>query len=146
MYASPEQRAADIEAGARRPAGELIAWFEGSAAALDDGFSSLSAEAWEHPVRTAQGRTVPASETPWMRAREVLVHAVDLDAGVTFHDLPAAFLHALEEDIRAKRAASGQDVPRVTGEDADVVAWLAGRPHGPLTAADGAPADLPPRL
>lgn len=36
---------------------------------------------WTHEVRTAQGRTVPASETVWMRTREVWVHAVDLDNG-----------------------------------------------------------------
>ena len=29
-------------------------------------------------VVTAQGRTVPATEIPWLRAREVYVHVVDL--------------------------------------------------------------------
>ena len=55
---------------------------------------------------TAQGRTVPASETPWMRAREVMVHAVDLGIGVTFEDLPSDFLVALCDDIAAKRSAA----------------------------------------
>ena len=49
---------------------------------------ALPSEQWEAEVVTAQGRTVPASETPWMRAREVMVHAVDLGTGVTF-DRPA---------------------------------------------------------
>lgn len=144
MYSSTEQRNADIEAGAGRPAAALLDWFERSATALDEGFAGLSQEQWTHPVRTAQGRTVAASETPWMRTREVMVHAVDLDAGPTFADLPADFLAALEEEIRAKRAASGHDVPEVRGEHPQVVAWLAGRPHTGVTTADGGDApDLP---
>ncbi len=167
MYASPEQRNADIAAGALRPAGELVSWFERSAAALDAGFAGLLEEAWRSEVVTAQGRTVPASETPWMRAREVMVHAVDLDAGLSFADLPADFLTALGADIAAKRAASGGpavaveatdalvtwqlpgegSAVRVTGPIAQVVAYLAGRPHVDVTAADGSPAPiLPPWL
>ena len=144
MYASTGQRNADIEAGGQRPAEELLAWFERSAAELDQGFDSLTDAQWDHPVVTAQGRTVPASESPWMRTREVMVHAVDLDNGVTFDDLPADFLAALAEEIRAKRAASGHEVPEVSGPDAQVAAWLAGRPHHDVVTADGAPApDLP---
>jgi len=167
MYASTEQRNADIEAGARRAAGELVAWFEGSAAALRAAFAALTEEAWAREVVTAQGRTVAASETPWMRAREAMVHAVDLDAGLTFADLPADFLAALGTDIAGKRAASGGlaleieasdadarwalpgegTAVRVSGPIAQVVAYLAGRPFHDVTDADGAPAPiLPPWL
>lgn len=140
MYSSPGQRNADIEAGAGRPAADLVAWFDRSASELDEGFASLTDDEWGNPVVTAQGRTVPVSETPWMRTREVMVHAVDVGAGLTFADLPEDFLGELAAEIRAKRAASGQEVPAVSGTFADEVAWLAGRPHGPLTAADGSPA------
>ena len=74
MYSSPHQRNADIEAGAHRPASDLRAWVEQSATRLAEAFAGLDAEQWERPVRTAQGRTVPASEIPWLRAREVMVH------------------------------------------------------------------------
>lgn len=144
MYSSTTQRNADIEAGAGRPADDLLAWFDRSATQLGEGFASLSDAEWEHQVITAQGRSVPASETPWMRAREVMVHAVDLGGGVTFDDLPADFLSALEADIRARRATVAHDVPEVTGSQADVVAWLAGRDHGPVTLADGDPAPALP--
>lgn len=144
MYTSTTQRNADIEAGAGRPADELLAWFDRSTDELDQGFDSLTDAEWGHEVVTAQGRRVPASEAPWMRTREVMVHAVDLDGGVTFDDLPADFLRALEEDIRGKRAASGHEVPEVTGAHADVVAWLAGRAHGTLTTADGGEAPTLP--
>jgi maleylpyruvate isomerase len=145
MYASPEQRAADIEAGAALSGAELTAWFGRSARELSDAMRALPRDAWHAEVLTAQGRTVPASETPWMRSREVMVHAVDLGTGLTFADLPAQFLAALREDITTKRGA--QNVPDVRGERAEVTAWLAGRPHTSVTTPDGAPvADLPPWL
>ena len=80
MYSSPEQRDADIEAGATRPAAELRDWVA-PAPRRSRRTSALDDEQWARQVRTAQGRTVPATEIPWMRAREVMVHAVDLEAG-----------------------------------------------------------------
>jgi maleylpyruvate isomerase len=50
-------------------------------------------------VRTALGRVVPASETVWMRTREVWVHAVDLDNGGSFGDFPAELVDALLADV-----------------------------------------------
>ncbi|SEH02177.1 maleylpyruvate isomerase [Nonomuraea solani] len=146
MYTSQEQRNADIEEGATRPPEALKEWVGSSAARLADGLAGLTGEQWSRTVRTAQGRAVPASEVPWMRSREVLIHAVDLDAGVTFADLPADFLVALIEDIAAKRseagdgpaltlispertwpvAGSGQPTG-VTGSLADLAAYLSGR-------------------
>lgn len=164
MYSSPEQRNADIEAGSRRAGTDLRAWFDESAARLATTMDELTAEQWAAEVRTAQGRTVPASETPWMRAREVMVHAVDLDTGVTFADLPAHFLVALGDDIVAKRSGAGTgpalkvlatdhavswtvdgfgDQVTVSGSLAEVVAWLAGRPASVTTDA-GTPAPVLP--
>ncbi|GAA4536876.1 hypothetical protein [Pseudonocardia xishanensis] len=40
-----------------------------------------------------------------MRAREVCVHAVDLDGGVTFADLPEPFCAALLDDVARWRGA-----------------------------------------
>jgi maleylpyruvate isomerase len=119
MYASVEQRNAEIAEGAGLPAAELRARVHGSAAELAAALDGLSAGAWQHEVLTAQGRTVPATEIPWMRAREVCVHAVDLDAGVTFADLPPAFTAALVGEVAARRAA-GDEGPALA-------AWLTGR-------------------
>ncbi|MFC9915854.1 maleylpyruvate isomerase family mycothiol-dependent enzyme [Streptomyces sp. NPDC059862] len=159
MYASPEERAAGIERGRDLPAAELTAWLRGSADALETGMAALGEEQWRAQVVTAQGRTVPATEVPWLRSREVCVHAVDLANGVSFADLPADFLTALCDDVVAKRAAApgpamalrapatgaAWDLPGdgeaalVTGELHDIAAYLAGRDAGPLTA-DGTPA------
>ncbi|QLJ04425.1 maleylpyruvate isomerase N-terminal domain-containing protein [Streptomyces sp. NEAU-sy36] len=126
MYASPEERAAGIARGTAMPAGELRSWLTGSAQKLADGLDRLTEEQWRHEVVTAQGRTVPATELPWMRAREVCVHAVDLGTGtVTFADLPEGFLTALVAEIRARRDLTV--LP--DGPLPEVAAWLAGRPH-----------------
>ncbi|GAA1018864.1 hypothetical protein Aple_025660 [Acrocarpospora pleiomorpha] len=137
MYASPEARAVGIERGLAMSPGELDAWLRRSAATLASSMRRLTEEQWVAEVVTAQGRTVPATEIPWLRAREVCVHAVDLDLGVTFADLPDDFLEALCADVLAKRGA----VPDVDGPLTERAAWLTGRPHH----LEGAP-DLGPWL
>ncbi|MGW0802486.1 maleylpyruvate isomerase family mycothiol-dependent enzyme [Nonomuraea sp. NPDC002799] len=132
MYSSMDQRDADIAAGSQKPAAELAAWLHASADRLAAGTAALSAGQWAAEVVTAQGRTVPATEIPWLRSREVCVHAVDLAAsvsaglpagvsnaglaagvstadlptGVSFADLPAGFLAALSDDIAGKRGSA----------------------------------------
>ncbi len=163
MYASMAQRDADIEAGSTRPAAELAAWLGASAERLAARSSALGRGQWDAKVVTAQGRTVPATEVPWLRAREVCVHAVDLAAGISFADLPTGFLAALADDIAAKRGNApgpaavltaadtgdrwelpGEGSPAaVTGPLAEIAAYLAGRPHA-LTATGGSPAPALP--
>jgi maleylpyruvate isomerase len=119
MYASPEQRSAEIAEGATLPPAELRRLVRGSADELAAALDDLAPEAWEAQVVTAQGRTVPATEIPWMRTREVAVHAVDLGVGVTFGDLPADLVTALAVDVVRKRSAGG--------EGPALAAWLTGR-------------------
>ncbi|MFF4966110.1 maleylpyruvate isomerase N-terminal domain-containing protein [Streptomyces sp. NPDC001037] len=126
MYASAEERAAGIAKGGTLSAGELRSWLTASADKLAAGLDGLTDEQWRREVVTAQGRTVAATELPWMRAREVCVHAVDLGTGVVaFADLPRGFLAALVEEIRGRRGLTG--LPE--GPLPEVAAWLAGRPH-----------------
>ena len=129
MYASPQARAAGIEHGTAMPAPELLAWLRRSTEALAGAMDRLTDEQWTAQVRTAQGRLVPATETPWMRSREVYVHTVDLATGRTFADLPDDFNAALGEDIRIKRGLAELPAAVATAPLADVTAWLAGRPH-----------------
>lgn len=134
MYASPQERAEGIERGVSMSGRELDDWLRRSAESLETAMSDLTPEQWTTEVVTAQGRTVPAAETPWMRSREVCVHAFDLDLGIGFADLPADFLEALVVDITAKRG----DVPPIDGSIDQHAAWLAGRPHD-LPDAPGLP-------
>lgn len=130
MYASKDAREAGIQRGAALSAVALDSWLATSAEALDEAWSRLTEEQWQHEVETAQGRTVPATEIPWMRAREVCVHAVDLDRGIGFETLSEGFLRELGRDICAKRGLTEDDLRDVDGPLPEVVAWLAGRPHG----------------
>ncbi|RKN06266.1 maleylpyruvate isomerase family mycothiol-dependent enzyme [Streptomyces radicis] len=142
MYASPERRAADIEEGARRPAPQLRSWARESAEALAAASAELPQRAWSAEVVTAQGRTVTAAEVPWMRAREVCVHAVDLAAGVTFADLPEGFCAALAAEVTARRAARDElPAAGLAGlTPPDLAAYLTGR-----AVPEGLP-KLPPWL
>jgi uncharacterized protein (TIGR03083 family) len=161
MYASPEDRAAGIERGVLLPTDELHAWLRRSAQTLDDAMTALNGEQWQAPVKTAQGRTVPATEVPWLRAREVYVHGVDLATGLSFAEMPAGFRTALCDEVVAKRGSSAASGPALvleavdtggrwvlagdggavtlSGPLAEITAYLTGRPHK-LTTADGGPA------
>ncbi|GAB2680777.1 maleylpyruvate isomerase family mycothiol-dependent enzyme [Thalassiella azotivora] len=181
MYDSPGQRDADIRTGATLPPSRLRAWVRESAKELDAAFDALDAAGgpgtgpgggdspWQAPVRTAQGRTVPATQVPWLRAREVMVHAVDLavldrTGGPGYADLPVGFLTALVADVATKRSAGpgpalvlapdgatpttavqGDGEPvTVTGPLPALAAWLTGRSATSTLAvrtADGT--DLP---
>ncbi|MCW2894954.1 MAG: maleylpyruvate isomerase [Actinomycetia bacterium] len=163
MYASSEQRDADIANGARLPAAELRAQVESSARALAADLASMPGQAWEAKVITAQGLTRSASEIPWMRVREVYIHAIDLGAGTQWRHLPAEFLAALLDDVTARRsskgggpalavaatdtghawevAGTGAAIP-VSAPLADLAPYLTGRPAPVLKSAPALPAWL----
>jgi maleylpyruvate isomerase len=151
MYASAGQRAAEIEAGVRRTEHEIIADLRVADARFATAVADLPAHCWGAMVRTARGRMVPASEVPWMRAREVWVHAIDLNARFTFADVPRPVTVALLDDVATAFAVrpdvppvelqatdsdgrwtlgpAGSGVPAVvTGEAASLAAYVTGRP------------------
>jgi maleylpyruvate isomerase len=99
MYQSMEQRGQEITEGATLSVAALRNLFDHTAARLDQKWRHLPASAWDAEVRTAQGRTVSAAETVWMRTREVWIHAVDLDNGGRFGDFPNIVLESLLTDI-----------------------------------------------
>lgn len=99
MYAGVEQRNAEIAATAGLAPADLRTDLRLTADRLDRALAALTPAQWSAPVRTAQGRTVPAAELPWMRVREVWLHAVDLDAGVGIDDLPADVVDLLLDDV-----------------------------------------------
>lgn len=139
MYSSMDQRNADIASGAALPAQQLRARFAESAAALAQGLAAITD--WDYQVRTAQGRMVPISEAPWMRSREVVVHAVDLLGGVTFEDVPDDFLVALAQDVAAKRSADGTSPALLLLDEAGAeIATVSG--DGDVTTLVGSPRQI----
>jgi maleylpyruvate isomerase len=103
MYRDIETRNREIAEGAELDPPALRDLVNTTAAELRQAIESLPERAWPARVVTAQGREVPATEIPWIRCREVWVHAVDLDAGTgtSFARFPAALLDALIDDITA---------------------------------------------
>lgn len=145
MYASPAARQAGIAAAAHLAPGPLRAEVLASSQRLTAAVHGLPAACWSTTVRTAQGRTVTAAEVPWMRARESWVHAVDLDVGRRFSDLPEPVLRALVDDVTAFWRRREQDpgltlaaeghrwgfgAQLVTGPLAAVTRWVTGRSDG----------------
>lgn len=166
MYESFEARDQEIRDGAALPASELREWFVSSDAAVNHDFDTLDASAWSHEVVTAQGRTVPARETLWMRSREVCIHAVDLAASVTFDELPEGFLQRLVTEVVAKHSANddprptirlhssdtsgewvidgGPETVDVQGSLARIAQWVSGRgADGISVTGEGGPPQLP---
>src|SRR5690349_13439835 len=120
MYPSTEVRNYEISSGATLSPIALRNLFDHSAVHLSVEWRDLPDQDWANEVKTVQGRTVPASETVWMRTREVWIHAVDLGNGATFADIPEPVLERLLRDITGAWRARGTDaglVIRVTGTD-----------------------------
>jgi maleylpyruvate isomerase len=155
MYPSRAARDAGIEATAALPPAELRTDYAAACDRLAKTIEAMPAEAWSAEVRNGQGVTVPASAVPWMRAKEVWVHGVDLRSDLTFADVPADFCAALVDDVLGLFAARDQ-APDVTVVATDVDrTWGSGatRVEGPITAVaawltrsetSGLPGDVPP--
>ncbi len=164
MYRSPTQRNEDIEASRGLPAERLRRELAETAADLADDAAGLTSDQWATTVRSAQGRDMPAADVPWMRSREVWLHALDLDTGVSPDRLPIGFCDELIEDMLGNFAAKTElalavtststgghwrlgsdsvDAQVVEGPSAELVLWLSGRAHGTgLASADPLP-ELP---
>ncbi|MGE2716196.1 maleylpyruvate isomerase family mycothiol-dependent enzyme [Mycolicibacterium litorale] len=110
MYASTAQREREIDAGAALDCTALREMFDETAEQLDEKWRTTTR--FDALVRTAQGRMVPAITTVWMRNREVWVHAVDLDNGLAFSDLPEPMLTLLLSDVIQvwRRRCVGEDI------------------------------------
>lgn len=164
MYANPDHREQEIQEGATLTPTALRHLVSHTNIHLDVEWRDLPTAAWSAVVRTAQGRTVPASQTVWMRTREVWIHAVDLDNGADFHDFPAAVLEGLLSDITGSWRQRGHgldlrlrptdrdhvitvgDAPTVeiSGCTADLTRWATGRGGRQLVSSVGA-VPAPPR-
>jgi maleylpyruvate isomerase len=170
MYASAESRAADIEAGAGRPAADLAADVRESAAALAAEAASMPGDAWTAQVRALHGPPFPALGVLERRLSEVEIHHVDVAAGYSPADWPGDFVsealprvagsfagrddvppcvaraEGAKDSFRLGPEQAGTPAVIINGPPADLLAWLLGRGDGArLTLARGdALPELPP--
>jgi maleylpyruvate isomerase len=155
MYPSREVRDAGIETTAAQLPEELRADYAAACARLAVAIETMPASAWTAQVRSGQGKEIPATDVPWMRAKEVWVHGVDLRAGLTFADLPPDLCTALVDEVLALFASRdqaldativatdvdrtwGTGAARVKGPVAAIAAWLT------RSDASGLSGDVPP--
>lgn len=117
-YPSREQRDAEIERDASRPAAEHHRDLAESSAALADDLRGLPRDALETPLTTYKGVEAPASRLAWMRFREVEIHHVDLDAGYASSSWPQPFVARCLDDV-VEMFAGRADTPSVKLQGVD---------------------------
>ncbi len=162
QYSSVGVRDEEIEAGAGRPARELVVDFADSATAFDTEATRLRDAEWAAEVHGIRGAPHPAWYTLWRRLSELEIHHVDLDAGYrpadwpadfarecleratdSFRgpDSPAALLRATEDGGEHRIGPPGQAaVVTISGRSHALLAWLLGRSvGGDLTATPAGP-------
>jgi maleylpyruvate isomerase len=142
MYPSVEARARGIEESATQTPDALRSDLTDASARFVAAADGLPEGAWDAPVRTASNRAITATEVPWMRVRETWVHAVDLDAGRAFEELPVSAIDGLIEEV-AGGLARRDDCPPVVVRCDDGRTWRLGTaPAGAAEVEGSAPAIL----
>ena len=166
-YASDQQREADVQAGADRSPDVIRNDVISSSDRLAQVVGAMPERAWSARVTNRQGMKIPATDIPWARAREMWIHAVDLDVGASFADLPGPMLAELIADVVGALSprldcpnlrlvatdqqhswllGEGPDPDEVRGPAAGLAAWLVGRSTGRnLRTVDGVRPPSPPR-
>ncbi|MFH8682908.1 maleylpyruvate isomerase family mycothiol-dependent enzyme [Streptomyces lydicus] len=161
QYTGMDARAAEIEAGARRPVDALVADVLASAARFDDAVRSLPDAAWTYEVRMRTGEPRTPAALMVSRLRELEVHHADLATGYTFADIPPEAARWIIDDlVEAQRRRDGTPPlrieatdtglsrelgsggPTVRGSQADLLGWLTGRTGG-ATLTTTAPGPVP---
>jgi maleylpyruvate isomerase len=137
------QREDEIEQGAPRPATELVADVETSAAALAEAWRELPPAAWA-AVGSCVGQPESIESLPFRRWREVEVHHADLGLDFGVDDWSDAYvgreLRAATMGWRARMPMGQTDLPAAALALAPKqrVAWLLGRIEVPGLPDPGA--------
>jgi len=169
QYPSQQARNDAIEAGAGRPAADLLADLHESAAAFAAEAAGMPERGWQAEVHGLRGPGHPGWYTLARRLSEVQIHHVDLGAGYQAADWPDSFVAERLESVTAEfsqrvgvptarlvvagtgreyrigtagAAAAGTPEPRISGPSWLLLAWLTGRSDGEGLAKDP-PGPLP---
>ncbi len=163
MYPTPEERVSEIERRAALPWPDLVEDVHTGAEALSARLAGLHEPIGARTVRLGSGTAVATPDLATIRIREIEIHRVDLAAEYqpvdwaepftirTFgqlapfflnnRDVPATMLRSVDSGRCWEVGASGPDL---LGTEADLLAWLLGRPHGPLRTSDDSPLPVAP--
>jgi maleylpyruvate isomerase len=120
-------RAAEIAAGAGRPAMELVTDLNRAIDDLDAAWGRVPVEVWATGrARMGNGELCPCAELPARRWREVEIHRIDLGLGAEPTDWPDAYV-----DLELPKALAQLPDRVFPADRATLLAWLVGRVEGP---------------
>ena len=163
MYVSVEQRAIDIEEGAKRSGKEIVADFLEQSKIFADSLDRLmTGPLLSEEVVLGNGSHVHPHEITTLRERELLVHLVDLGLDYKATDwtfefsiktLKSVSAGKRKEQIKYRLLIAGDHtwtmdqngMTDIFGTPQSLAAWLMGRePDDKLVASDGSPIGKPP--
>ncbi|MFL6070161.1 MAG: maleylpyruvate isomerase family mycothiol-dependent enzyme [Actinomycetes bacterium] len=155
MYPSKEARASEIDRRAALPWTELLADHTRAVGALRLALLGLSEPVAARVLRLGSGARADAWALGAIRIREVEIHRVDLASDYTASDwsstftlrtlgeLTPFFRSSREVPVHVLRATDtgncwvvGADGADLVGHEADLLAWLLGRPYRDITTTD----------
>ena len=137
----PAQRDGEIEAGALRPAEEILSDLRASESGLLATWDGLAAEVWSRDTLRWGSQPWPLAGQPFLRWREVALHSSDLGIGLTPDSWSDAYV---DHELRRQLAALVTRLPGrlavdvvVTDRGWDVVVMGVGSagPERPVTVA-----------
>jgi len=157
MYPTPEERASEIERLAATDWPDLRAELTEASAALAEALTQLTEPVAERDLRLGSGATVNVCDLAAARVREIEIHRVDLADDYrasawsrrftlrTLSQLAPFFRAARDVPVTTLRSIDsgscwtvGDRGPDLLGEEAQLLAWLVGRPYEPVSTSDGA--------
>ncbi|MGW4273478.1 maleylpyruvate isomerase N-terminal domain-containing protein [Streptomyces seoulensis] len=163
QYADRAARDAEIEAGSLLPAAALVARVRESARSWQRAVETLPGPAWDATIVPFTGERCTPRRILVIRLRELVLHLVDLDVGHEMAGIPATARDIVLADVIGYYAEAGKTPaftlsdaagvelarfagggPVVSGERAELLAWLSGRGDGALLDAPGGLPALPP--
>ena len=155
MYPSTEARADEIERRSRLPWPELRSDVTESAAKFSDALLGLSEPLAARAVKLGSGAPINVVDLASARIREIEIHRVDLAADYTpdqwtdgftlrtLGEIVPFFAAKRDVPVQVLRAVDtghcwivGSQGPDLVGREANLLAWLLGRPHRALTTSD----------
>jgi maleylpyruvate isomerase len=169
MYPSRDARSAAIDERSQWPLSRLRDALAETAEEFGAACADLVEPLAAHDLEMGFGASVEAWEIPMMRVREIEIHRVDLADGYTADDWSGRFtLRTMAQVHRTFTARGDMPVaslratntgrvwsfdeseppsskPDLLGHEADLLAWLIGRPHRSIRTSDGSPLPVAPR-
>ena len=129
------EREQGIEDGSADPAETLVANLRASIYALEAQWFGGDGTMWTGSGIIGTGATIPISDVPYRRMREVVVHLTDLDVGIEYDEWPALFVRMeLDRQKMAWAASHPMGLTQLPGyamklPERQRLAWLLRRTH-----------------